>query len=65
MSPQTISITEEWELLAHEVKVDIDPMRRADIFCNLCTWRTWVCNQVLMKSEMNITDTMYIVCNFP
>ena len=32
MSPQTISITEEWELLAHEVKVDIDPTRRAGTF---------------------------------
>ena len=26
-SPQMISITEEWELLAHEVKVDIDLKR--------------------------------------
>lgn len=34
LSPQTISITEEWELLAHEVKVDIDLVRRADTLCN-------------------------------
>lgn len=32
LSPQTISITEEWELLAHEVKVDLDLTRRADTF---------------------------------
>ena len=57
LSPQRVSITEEWELLAHEVKVDNDLERRADPFCNLCTWLAWTCNQALVTSG-NVNHSM-------